>query len=96
MPTKKSTRRPKRNPTRGAGKDGGKHKVDRLALLQTHAAVNLALAQSAAPAPAESPQTVSVSLLQTPQDLMRDLGRTFCLEFRLHAHRARFALEPSI
>ena len=94
MPTKKSARKPKRNPARSAGKDGGKHKIDRLALLQTHAAVNLALAQSAAPAPAEAPQPVAVNLLQTPQDLMRDLERTFCLEFPRHAHRARFALEP--
>jgi len=96
MPTKKSARKPKRNPARSAGKDGGKHKIDRLALLQTHAAVHLALAQGAAPAPAEPPPTAAVSLLQTPHDLMRDLERTFCLEFPLHAHRARFALAPSI
>ena len=90
MPLKPSSRKPKRAVARGVVKDHNKNKIDCALLLQRHEAVRLTLA--AAPAP----DAAGVCLARSPQGLVRDMQRTFALEFPQHAHRVQFLYNACI
>jgi len=88
MPLKPSSRKPKRAVARGVVKDHNKNKIDCALLLQRQARLTLA----AAPAP-DAP---GVCLARSPQCLVRDMQRTFALEFPQHAHRVQFLYDAGI
>jgi len=99
MPLKAPTRKAKRAVLRGAGKDLGKNKIDCHLLLQKHEAARQRIAECAqalasAPGTREANGQPGVSLVPSPRALVRQLERSFALEFPLLRHRAHFVLDP--
>jgi len=91
MPVKKPVRKLKRTSARGASKDCGKNKIDRVQILQTHAANYDAL--MALPVVA---QKVSDCLIPSPRALVYSMQQMFEMEFPQQAHRARFSYSADI
>ena len=91
MPQKTPPQKPKRAAVRGVCKDTTKLKLLRPQMLRNHEDVRVAmLADGAADRPGPG-----VCLLLSPRTLVRDLQRTFELEFPLLAGRARFLLDAA-
>ena len=88
MPQKSSTQKPKRAVARGVSKDASKIKINRPELLRNHEDVRVAMMRGDAEGPA-----VGTSLVLTPRTLVRDMQRSFELEFPLFAGRAHFFLD---
>jgi len=90
MPQKTPAQKPKRAAARGVSKDS-KLKSLRPEMLRNHADVRAAmLVDRAADRPGPG-----VCLVLSPRALVRDLQRTFELEFPLLAGRARFLLDAA-
>jgi len=99
MPLKAPSRKPKRAVLRGAGKDLGKNKIDCHLLLQKHEEARQRIAESAqalasTPGTREANEQPGISLVPSPRALVRQLERSFALEFPLLTHRAHFVLDP--
>jgi len=88
MPQKSSTQKPKRAVARGVSKDASKIKINRPELLRNHEDVRVAMMRGDAEKPA-----VGTSLVLSPRTLVRDMQRSFELEFPLLAGRAHFFLD---
>jgi len=81
------------------GKDLGKNKIDCHLLLQKHEEARQRIAESAqalasTPGTREANEQPGVSLVPSPRALVRQLERSFALEFPLLTHRAHFVLDP--
>ena len=91
MPVKKPVRKLKRTSARGASKECGKNKIDRVQILQTHAANSDALTALSVEA-----QRVCVCLIPSPRALVSAMQQMFEMEFPQQAHRARFSYSADI
>jgi len=89
MPQKTPPQKPKRAATRGVCKDTTKLKLLRPQMLRNHEDVRVAMLADGA---TDRPDP-GVSLVLSPRTLVRELQRSFELEFPLLAGRARFALD---
>ena len=91
MPVKNPVRKLKRTSARGTSKESSKNKIDRVQILQTHAANYDALTALTVEA-----QKVGVCWIPSPRALVSAMQQMFEMQFPQQAHRTHISYTADI